>query len=60
MAMSKFLLKIEVEAQSPEQVQEIGNLVQFAVANVQRDDLLKLLRAVKKNPGIVKRAVMFI
>jgi len=58
--MSKFSVKIIVEAESPENVTEIGNLLQFAVTNIDRNDLVKLLSKVKQNPGLVKTALKFI
>ncbi|NLF43967.1 MAG: hypothetical protein GX587_14840 [Bacteroidales bacterium] len=58
--MSKFSVKIIVEAESPENVTEVGNLLQFAVTNIDRNDLVKLLSKVKQNPGLVKTALKFI
>jgi len=58
--MAKYEVKIKIEANSPAQVQELGNLIQHAVANINRDELVKLLSKVKDNPGIVKTALKFI
>lgn len=58
--MSKFLVKIEVEAQNATEVLEVGNLLQNAVTNIDRQDLIRLLTKVKTNPGIVKTALKFI
>lgn len=58
--MPKYITKIEVEASSPEKVVEIGNLIQFAVTNINHDDLTKLLSKVKAKPEIVKTALKFI
>lgn len=58
--MPKYAIKIELESQSETQVKELGNLIQFAVNNINRDELVKLLAKVKTNPGIVKTALKFI
>lgn len=58
--MAKYAIKIEIESQSETQVKELGNLIQFAVNNINRDELVKLLSKVKTNPGIVKTALKFI
>ena len=58
--MPKFVVKIEVDADSPQQVQQLGNLVQHAITHIPHDDLARLLSKVKENPGIVKTALKFI
>lgn len=58
--MRKFKIGITIEAESPEKVKEVGNLIQNAVNKVDQEDIVKLLSKVAKNPGIVKNALMFI
>jgi len=58
--MPKYILKIEIEQNSPEKVHELGNLIQFAVANIDHEDLTKLMSKVKSKPDIVKTALKFI
>lgn len=58
--MAKYVVKVEIEANEPTQVQELGNLIQHAVSNIDRKDLVTLLSKVKGNPGIVKTALKFI
>jgi hypothetical protein len=58
--MTEYEVKIRIKAEKPDQVKELGGLIQFAVNNVVRNDLVKLLNAAKNNPAIVKRALMFL
>lgn len=58
--MPQYRIKIDVEAPSPEKVQMVGNLLQHAVNTVEQENLIRLLEKVRQNPGIVKKALMFI
>ena len=58
--MASYEAKIKIEASEPNQVGELANLIQFAVLNIDRNDLVKLLTKVKQNPSIVKTALKFI
>lgn len=58
--MKKFKVSITVEAESPETVQKVGNLIQIAVSKVEQPDIIRLLEKVAKNPQIVKTALKFI
>ena len=58
--MRKFKVGITIEAETPESVQKIGNLLQNAVNKVEQQDMVRLLEKVAKNPGIVKTALKFI
>lgn len=58
--MPKYVVKIEVDADNPQQVQQLGNLVQYAITHIPHEDLAKLLSKVKEKPGIVKTALKFI
>ena len=58
--MKKFKVSITVEAESPESVQKVGNLIQIAVNKVEQTDIIRLLEKVAKNPQIVKTALKFI
>ena len=52
--------KIVITADSPEQIQELANCIQYAVNSISIDDLTKLLMKVKENPSIIKTALKFI
>ncbi len=58
--MKKFKVGITIEANSPETVQHVGNLIQNAVNKVEQQDIIRLLEKVVKNPKIVKTALKFI
>ncbi len=58
--MRKFKVGITIEAETPEAVQKIGNLIQNAVNKVEQQDIIRLLEKVAKNPKIVKTALKFI
>ncbi len=58
--MPQYKIKIDIEAQSPKECQRIGNLLQNAVNKLDQEDMVRLLEKVKKRPGIVKNALMFI
>ncbi len=58
--MKKFKVAITIEAETPETVQKVGNLIQNAVNNVEQKDIIRLLEKVAQNPGIVKTALKFI
>ena len=58
--MRKFKIGITIEADTSEQVKELGNLLQNAVNKVEQEDIVKLLRKVVKNPKIAKTALKFI
>jgi hypothetical protein len=58
--MRKFKIGITIEADTPETVQKVGNLIQNAVNKVDQEDIIKLLEKVAKKPGIVKTALKFI
>lgn len=58
--MKKFKVSITVEAETPEAVQKIGNLIQNAVSKVEQPDIIRLLEKVARNPQIVKTALKFI
>jgi hypothetical protein len=58
--MRTFKIGITIEAEAPEKVKEVGNLIQNAVNKVEQEDIVKLLTKVVKNPGIVKKALKFI
>ncbi len=58
--MKKFKIGITIEAESPEKVQKIGNLIQHAVNNLDKEDIIKLLEKVARNPSVVKNAMFFI
>ena len=58
--MKKFKVSIIIEAETPEKVQLLGNLLQSAVNKVEHEDIVKLLKKVAQNPGIVKTALQFI
>ncbi|RCW28780.1 MULTISPECIES: hypothetical protein [Marinilabilia] len=58
--MKKFKVSITIEAESPETVQKVGNLIQNAVNKVEQRDIIRLLEKVAKNPQIVKTALKFI
>ena len=58
--MRKFKVGITIEAEAPETVQQMGNLIQNAVNKVDQEDIVKLLTKVVKNPKIVKTALRYI
>jgi hypothetical protein len=58
--MRKFKIGITIEAETPEKVQKVGNLLQVAVNKVEQEDIILLLEKVAKNPKIVKTALKFI
>lgn len=58
--MRKFKIGITIEAETPEKVKEVGNLIQNAVNKVEQEDIVKLLTKVVKNPSLVKKALRFI
>jgi hypothetical protein len=58
--MKKCKVSITIEAESPEMVQKVGNLIQNAVNKVEQPDIIRLLEKVAKNPQIVKTALKFI
>ncbi len=58
--MRTFKIGITIEAETPEKVKEVGNLIQNTVNKVDQDDIIKLLTKVARNPGIVKKALKFI
>ncbi|MCT4586414.1 MAG: hypothetical protein N4A71_01185 [Carboxylicivirga sp.] len=58
--MRKFKVGITIEAETPETVQQVGNLIQNAVNKVEQEDIIKLLSKVAKNPKIVKTALRYI
>jgi hypothetical protein len=58
-ATQKYKVGIEI-TDTPERVQQLGNLMQFAVTNVDNQDMMTLLTKVKSNPQIVKKALKFI
>ncbi len=57
--MKKFKVSITIEAESPETVQKVGNLIQNAVNKVEQKDMIRLLEKVAQNPSIVKTALKF-
>ncbi len=58
--MKKFKVSITIEAETPDKVQKVGNLIQNAVNKVEQKDMIRLLEKVAQNPGIVKTALKFI
>ncbi len=58
--MRKFKVGITIEAETPETVLQVGNLIQNAVNKVEQEDIIKLLSKVAKNPKIVKTALRYI
>ncbi|MCT4643612.1 MAG: hypothetical protein N4A74_01400 [Carboxylicivirga sp.] len=58
--MKTFKIGITIEAETPETVQQVGNLIQNAVNKVEQEDIIKLLTKVAKNPKIVKTALRYI
>ncbi len=58
--MRKFKVGITIEAETPETVKQVGNLIQNAVDKVEQEDIIKLLTKVAKNPKIVKTALRYI
>ena len=58
--MRKFKVGITIEAETPETVKKVGNLLQNAVNKVEQKDIILLLEKVVKNPNIVKTALKFI
>lgn len=58
--MRKFKIGITIEAETPEKVQKVGNLLQVAINKVDQEDIITLLEKVAKNPKIVKTALKFI
>ncbi len=58
--MRKFKIGITIEAETPEKVKEVGNLIQNTVNKVEQEDIVKLLTKVVKNPSLVKKALRFI
>lgn len=52
--------KIQITANSAQEVQNLANLLQNTVNVVEHADLVKLLTKVKQNPAIVKKALPFI
>lgn len=58
--MRKFKVGITIEADAPETVQKVGNLIQNAINKVDQEDIIKLLEKVAKKPSIVKTALKFI
>jgi hypothetical protein len=58
--MRKFKVGITIEADAPEKVKKVGNLIQNAVNKVDQEDIVRLLEKVAKNPSIVKTALKFI
>lgn len=57
--IKKYKVGIEIN-DTPEHVQQLGNLIQFAVSNVENTDMITLLSKVKSNPSLVKKALRFI
>ncbi len=55
--MAKYKVSINIESEVPAKVQNIGNLIQGAINKVSQDDIISLLKAVNKNPSIVKTAL---
>jgi|GEM_PF-2198899 hypothetical protein len=58
--MASYDVKIRIEAETPDRAVLLGNLIQNAVVNIDRNDLVKLLTKVKNDPGIVKTALKWI
>lgn len=58
--MRTFKIGITIEAETPEKVKEVGNLLQNAVNRLEQEDIIKLLTKAVNNPGIVKKALRFI
>lgn len=58
--MAQYEVKIRISADTPAEVQELGNLIQNTVNNVDNADMVKLLGKVRNNPKIVKTALKFI
>ena len=58
--MRKFKVGITIEADTTETVQQVGNLLQNAVNKVDKEDMIKLLTKVVKNPKIIKTALRYI
>lgn len=58
--MAQFKGAITIQASDAAQAQQYFNLLQNAVNNVSKEDMLQLLEAVKKNPTIVKKALPFL
>ncbi len=58
--MRKFKVGITIEAETTDTVQKVGNLLQNAVNVVDKEDMIRLLEKVAKNPKIVKTALKFI
>jgi hypothetical protein len=58
--MAQYDVKIRIDAETPNEVKNLGNSIQNAVNIINHADLQKLLDAVQKNPSLVKTALKFI
>jgi hypothetical protein len=58
--MRTFKVNITIDAETPEKVKEVGNLLQNAVNKVEQRDIIKLLKKVASNPNIVKTALNYL
>lgn len=58
--MAKYTVKIEIEANSTDEVKSVGCALQNAVNNVNHDELVKLITSAVKNPNLIKTALKFI
>ncbi len=58
--MKKYKVTLTVEAPDPETVRQVGNLLQGAVNKVEKQDIIRLLDKVVKNPNLIKTALKFI
>jgi hypothetical protein len=58
--MKRYKIQFEISAETPETVGEIGKLLARVTSKVDHDELITLLKAVNKTPGIVKKALLFI
>jgi hypothetical protein len=58
--MKTYDIKIRISTETPDECQQLGNLLQNSVNMVNTADLIKLLTKLKNNPGLVKTALKWI
>lgn len=58
--MPKFKISVTTELRDEAEASEVSRLLGSTFTKVETEDLKKLLRAVEKNPSLVKTATKFI
>ena len=51
---------VKINANNPQEIEEVHKLLQNALDTIRVEDLKKLLTTLKRNPKIVKTALKFI